>query len=110
MMVDPPELTDQESRNITLTALRQAAFDGQKTTLARIHYSHLARAADEIERLAADKKNLARGLVENVDVQRELGAEIERLAAELANANRLLEIGRRRSLEKSGGLEIGNND
>jgi hypothetical protein len=82
MMVDPPELTDQERRTITLTALRQAAFDGQETTLARIHYSHLARAADEIERLAAD----------------------------LENANRLLEIGRRRSLEKSGGLEIVNND
>jgi hypothetical protein len=87
MMVDPPDLTDQERMNITLmnmtlTALRQAAFDGQKTTLARIHYSHLARAADEIERLTA----------------------------ELANANRLLEIGRRRSLEKSGGLKIGNND
>jgi dynactin complex subunit len=32
--------------------------------------------------------------------------EIERLAKELANANRLLEINRRRSLEKSGGLEI----
>jgi hypothetical protein len=32
--------------------------------------------------------------------------EIERLAKELADANRLLGINRRRSLEKSGGLEI----
>jgi hypothetical protein len=32
--------------------------------------------------------------------------EIERLAKELANANRLLEINRRRSLEKSGRFEI----
>jgi hypothetical protein len=36
--------------------------------------------------------------------------EIERLAKELANANRLLEINRRRSLEKSGGLEIKQSD
>jgi hypothetical protein len=36
--------------------------------------------------------------------------EIERLAKELANANRLLEINRRRSLEKSGGLEIRQSD
>jgi hypothetical protein len=65
MMVDPPELTDQERRNITLTALRQAArqaaFDGQKTTLARIHYSHLARAADEIERLEKEIRLLKKG-------------------------------------------------
>jgi hypothetical protein len=72
------QLSDEERRNITLTALRQAAFDGQKTTLARIHYSHLARAAEEIELLAK----------------------------ELANANRLLEINRRRSLEKSNNPEI----
>jgi hypothetical protein len=36
--------------------------------------------------------------------------EIEQLEKELANANRLLEINRRRSLEKSGGLEIKQSD
>jgi hypothetical protein len=56
-MVDLPQLTDRERRNITLTALHQAALDGQKTTLARIHYSHLARAAEEIEQL---EKEVAR--------------------------------------------------
>jgi hypothetical protein len=37
---------------------------------------------------------------------REAADVIERLAKELAGANRLLEINRRRSREKSGGLEI----
>jgi len=36
--------------------------------------------------------------------------EIERLVKELANANRLLEINHRRSLDKSGGLEIKQSD
>jgi hypothetical protein len=65
-MADPPELTEDERRHITLTALRQAAFDGQKTTLARIHYSHLARAADEIERLTALAQSNAEHITNNL--------------------------------------------
>jgi predicted nucleic acid-binding Zn-ribbon protein len=93
MMTDWPKLTEQERRDNLLEALHQAAYDGQKTTLARIHYSWLARAADEIERLGHKVYELLVELREaeaSVDIQRDyveadvhkLRRENERLAAE----------------------------